>query len=251
MYDGSFFDSIEDYAKSSAAVLYDLLRPLYSFESVVDIGCGNGVWLSVFQEKGVKTILGVDGSYVDQSQLRIPGESFHPHDLTKPFKLDKRFDLAISLEVGEHLPAERAASFVGDITALSDVVLFSAALPGQGGTYHINEQWPAYWARLFEQHGYIAFDCFRPKLWNRRDVAWYYAQNIVLYVRPTVLESGRLDAAHLGQKGIPLSLVHPLLYHFRTEDAGISSVLRRIPQLLQRALNKRLKGELLPLPKFE
>ncbi|WP_309714628.1 methyltransferase domain-containing protein [Armatimonas sp.] len=251
MYDSSFFDSIEGYAKTSALILHDMLKEIYSFDSVVDVGCGNGAWLSVFQEKGVKTIKGIDGSYVDQSQLRIPKECFHPHDLTQPVSLNQRFDLAISLEVGEHLPEARAVSFVADIVAFSDVVLFSAALPGQGGTYHINEQWPTYWAHLFAQHDYVAFDCFRPRLWNRKNIAWYYAQNIVLYVKREVAENGKLNATFLGAPGAPLSLIHPLLFHFRTVDPGIGPIVRSIPQLMNQALRKRLKGETTALPNFE
>ena len=64
-------------------------------------------------------------------------------DLAQPLQIDRRFDLALSLEVAEHLPPECGSEFVQTLTDLSSVILFSAAIPFQGGTDHLNEQWPS------------------------------------------------------------------------------------------------------------
>ena len=110
-----------------------LVLQLLPVRSVVDVGCGDGSWLVVFRKLGVKEILGIDGEYVDPGLLQIPQDCFQAFDLAKPFSLGRVFDLAVSLEVAEHLPAECAPGFVECLTRLAPSVLFSAAIPFQGG----------------------------------------------------------------------------------------------------------------------
>jgi SAM-dependent methyltransferase len=154
-----------------------MLLDLFPVSSVVDIGCGDGSWLFVFRKLGVEDILGLDGEYVDRNVLQIPQDRFQAVDLTKPFGLKRVFDLAISLEVAEHLPAESASSFVASLCGLAPAVLFSAAIPFQGGNHHINEQWPDKWAALFRQHGYFLVDCIRKRIWQNEAVEFWYAQS--------------------------------------------------------------------------
>ena len=134
-------------------------------DSVIDVGRGVGTWLDVARELGVKECLGVDGAYVEREALLIPDEAFLPLDLAGPGLPDAvaavrpgRFDLVMCLEVAEHLPGARAASLVEELCRLGDVILFSAAIPFQGGTGHVNEQWPEFWALHFRSHGYACFD---------------------------------------------------------------------------------------------
>jgi hypothetical protein len=89
-------------------------------------------------------------------------------------ELDRKYDLAICLEVAEHLPVSSAGTLVDSITRASDLILFSAAIPLQTGTHHINEQWQDYWAALFDQRGFVASDIVRPAIWGRPDVRWWY-----------------------------------------------------------------------------
>jgi hypothetical protein len=147
---------------------------------------------------------------VDRAALHIPPERFTARDLERPLDLGRTFDLVVSLEVAEHLPPESAATFVASLTGLGSLVLFSAAAPHQGGTHHVNEQWPAYWARLFEERGHVAVDCLRRRLWADERVEWWYAQNMVLYVERSHLEAlPRLRAEHRWAGGVPPALVHP------------------------------------------
>ena len=104
-------------------------------------------------------------------------------DLAQPLQIDRRFDLALSLEVAEHLPPECGSEFVQTLTDLSSVILFSAAIPFQGGTDHLNEQWPEYWADRFDARGYVPIDCIRRRIWRNEDVEWWYAQNLMFFVR--------------------------------------------------------------------
>jgi len=161
-------------------IILDWVQP----KRVVDVGCGDGTWLSVFREQGVIDVLGIDGDYVEPENLQIPVHQFMTWNLTQPVLLNQTFDLAVSLEVAEHLPEESAFGFVDTLVRLSDVVLFSAAIPHQGGTNHINEQWPDYWIALFEAQGYIAIDILRGRIWDNAEVQPWYAQNGVLCTTP-------------------------------------------------------------------
>ncbi|MEO1095012.1 MAG: methyltransferase domain-containing protein [Cyanobacteria bacterium J06638_28] len=213
IYETDFFEALRQGARQSAAIIVPLLMDWLHPSRVVDLGCGDGTWLSVFQAFGVKDIVGIDGHYVDPDILQIATEYFVPRDLSQPVALERVFDLAISLEVAEHLPAASASGFVASLVKLSDVVLFSAAIPHQGGQHHINEQWPSYWATLFQAHGYVAVDALREKIWEHPAVQPWYAQNCLLFVRGDRLT----DYPALVEKSdsltqSPRSLIHPAIY---------------------------------------
>lgn len=196
-------------SRESASVLVPYLMNEIAPSSVVDVGCGLGAWLAVFWEHGVHDVLGLDGHWVDRTALEIDAECFQIADLREPLALGRRFDLALCLEVGQLLDPSFARQLVRSLTALSDVVVFSAAIPGQGGLGHLNEQWPRYWADLFAERSYIATDPFRSRIWEESGVKWWFAQNIVCLVTPRALP--RLPAlnAHVCSNGNPPSLVHP------------------------------------------
>ncbi len=141
-------------SRRSAEAIVPLVLTLIKPQSVIDVGCGLGIWLSVFKEFGVKDVFGIDGDHVDRSMLQIPNERFTAFDLKKPIPINRQFDLVISLEVAEHLPEDCAKTFIHSLTGLGPVILFSAAIPFQGGTNHLNEQWPDYWANHFNDNGY-------------------------------------------------------------------------------------------------
>jgi len=149
-------------------------------KSVVDIGCGLGTWLKVFMDNNITDVLGIDGAYVDRKKLTIPENCFFPQDLTTPLVIKRKYDLAISLEVAEHLPDSISDSFVKSLTQASDVILFSAAIKNQGGENHINEQWYEYWQLKFANHGYKFYDVVRGFYWWNPKVDWWYAQNIFI-----------------------------------------------------------------------
>jgi SAM-dependent methyltransferase len=148
--------------------------------SVVDVGCGIGTWLSVFKANGVRKVLGIDGEYVDRKQLHIPEQEFITADLENPFDLNEKFDLAICLEVAEHLRPDAAVIIVNTLCNLSDKILFSAALPKQGGQNHLNEQSFEYWKKLFNDKGYLWKDVFRERIWMNKNIDWWYRQNMFL-----------------------------------------------------------------------
>src|ERR1700736_76826 len=102
-YDRKFFSGNTVSSAKSAEIIVPLIIDLLDPKSVIDIGCGTGTWLSVFQARGVGDITGVDGEWVRQEMLLIPKPSFLARDLTLDLHIERKFDLALSLEVAEHL----------------------------------------------------------------------------------------------------------------------------------------------------
>jgi SAM-dependent methyltransferase len=149
---------LREETRSSAKVIVPLVMELIRPRSVVDVGCGTGIWLSVFEEHGIEDFLGIDGEWVSKKKLEIPEEHFVPFDLERAFYADRKIDLVVSLEVAEHLPRECAETLVDTLTRLGNVVLFSAAIPYQVGENHVNGQWPAYWMELFGNRRFVAID---------------------------------------------------------------------------------------------
>jgi SAM-dependent methyltransferase len=214
---------------------------------VLDVGCGTGDWLALFERAGVDDVFGVDGPHVPTSALRIPTARFAAHDLTAPLDLGRRFDLVICLEVAEHLPDTCADTFIDSLTHHGDLVLFSAAIPWQRGPHHVNEQWPSYWIKRFEERGYTCIDCVRPRVWNLRHVSYYYRQNLFFMGA----ESAFSRAPRLRQElehpwPGPTDIVHPDLWAIREPlgNRGIKELTREVgPALVQsarRAIKRRL-----------
>lgn len=198
-------------SEASARVIAPMVLRLVAARSVVDVGCGVGTWLAAFREAGVAAIEGIDGAHVPRELLRIPVEAFTAADLERPLPPGPRADLALCLEVAEHLAPERAEGLVNDLVNRADAVLFSAALPFQGGEGHVNENWLEYWAILFRRYGFSAADVIRPALWNDLRVCWWYRQNIVLFARNAAL--GRAPFTDrmpmVPSQPRPLSQIHP------------------------------------------
>lgn len=220
-YGRAFYDTIRAGVQESARVVVpmfiDKVRTVDtgSPRRVIDVGCGEGWWANEFAHYDAE-VIGVDGSYVDSSPL---GNRFIPHDLRTPLPahLSGRFDLAVCLEVAEHLPASRAWTFVTELCSLAPVILWSAAIPGQGGHGHVNEQWPAYWIELFDRHGYQASGALRWEIFDNPSVENWYAQNLLLFVRDPErhLHLSCWQDLFTGAAAVPFPVVHPTLYNAR------------------------------------
>jgi len=165
-YDKEFYgkNCYIDGLNGAKAILPIALEILPKINSAADFGCGTGIWLSVLKDLGVNDIMGFDGKWVEKEALKIPFENFTAVDLEQKVHLTKRYDLALSLEAAEHLSENSARTFVETLTRASDLVLFSAAIPYQGGINHVNEQWQNYWNNIFAEFGYIGIDCIRKKI---------------------------------------------------------------------------------------
>ena len=166
----------------SAQRIFGLCERFFEVNSVIDVGCGVGFLLAEFENRD-REICGVEGDWLEETAIKFSSDSLVRADLERPFSLDSTFDLCVSTEVAEHLEPARAEGFVADLTRLSDVVLFSAAIAGQGGTGHKNEQWQDYWVNLFEAQDYAFFDAFRPNLWTDPITMDWFKQNLMVFVK--------------------------------------------------------------------
>lgn len=245
MYNEKFFKGIRNSSYVSAKEIVPIILKIFKPKSVIDLGCATGAWLKVFTELGIEKIVGVDGSYVDYNELEIPKENFITHDLSKEFKYNKKFDLAISLEVAEHLPEASAEIFVKSLTNLSDIIVFSAAVPNQGGTHHINEQWPEFWIDIFKRNNFTVFDCIRKRIWNNKYISWYYAQNIFVYVRNNCINQYEELLSESNENKM-YSVIHPRFYLTSIENYSFGNLIKLIPRTFKfefkRIINKIKKS---------
>jgi len=235
-YNADFYNDQLSGSLCSAQIIVPLVIALLHPRSVVDVGCGVGTWLKAFAEAGVEEYMGLDGDYITADQLLIAPSHFMAADLEHPPRLDRTFDLAVCLEVGEHLPAKSAPNLVATLTATAPCVLFSAALPGQGGTHHVNERWPNYWQRLFAERGFVRLDPIRPQVWRNRSVEWWYKQNIYLYCRKSEIEknSALREEAILAAE-CPFELIHTdIINPFTTLRGMARKLLYGTPRSLGR-----------------
>jgi SAM-dependent methyltransferase len=245
LYSRRFYARREARVVASAQALVPRLVELLQPRSVLDVGCANGLWLAAFRDCGVPVVRGVDGPWVPRDRLRIAPADFRALDFGRcalPYSLaqqDGRFDLVMSLELLEHLPAARADALVDAMCALSDTLLVSAAVPHQGGTGHVNEQWPDHWRERFAARGFVACDFIRLAHWHDERIAPWYRQNLIGYFRgsvpPTVREFALAQAARLVDE--PQPLCHPGVFSYKLGKlratlrnpvaAGINELKRR------------------------
>lgn len=180
----------EQTGHSAAAVMRHLLS-IFDVTSTVEIGCGNAHWTRAGLDLGVQQYLAADGDWNDLRDLLVDQDRFVAIDLAHPLALSRRFDLAICLEVAEHVGEEHAETIVDSLVRASDVILFGAAVPFQGGSGHINEQWASWWRERFSREGFVPFDLVRPKFWADRSIHYWYRQNPFVYVKRCNAEATR------------------------------------------------------------
>jgi len=183
---------LTDY-QSVALAIFEIYQP----KTLVDFGCGPGYLSREFAKLGVK-VTAVDGfSNPDFANLSV---EFYRLDLNDPIAINellinRKFDLALSLEVAEHLQPEASPNLISWLTKLAPVVVFSAAVPSQGGLGHINLRQRDYWHSLFTRHEFLAADRIRERLRAIPSVASWYRYNILDYVHCNHPQSPKVDEA--------------------------------------------------------
>jgi SAM-dependent methyltransferase len=241
-YDAGFFEHVSETSLPSARVIVPLVCELAPVCSVLDVGCGTGAWLSVFRDRGISDLTGVDGGFAPPESLLIDPGALVKRDLTAPFSLDRSFDLVMSLEVGEHLPESSSGDFVSSICAHGDLVLFSAAVPGQAGTNHVNLHWPSWWAKHFGDHGLLPFDVIRPQIWYDESVALWYRNNVIVFAG----EGHREGLSEIERElRRPIDVIHPTRWEWKLGEQrmplGLGEMVRDAPSALARSLGHRLR----------
>lgn len=214
-------------ARLAANFVIDTLSAVLNVKSVLDVGCGVGTWLRVFQERLACDVRGMEGEWLNTDLLEIESSLVTKCDVSKSFRLGRKFDLVLSIEVAEHLAESSAKSFVEALVSHSDAVVFSAAIPGQGGTGHLNEQFADYWIGLFREFEYVPLDLFRWQIWNEEKIPFWLKQNLLFFTTKK-LSTNFISAGLLGS---PLSVVHPHLYSARLQN--FRQLRAKYEQLLQ------------------
>lgn len=224
------------------SIIVPKLIELFAPKSVVDFGCGIGTFLNIFIREGVTDVLGLDGAWVNRTLLNecIPENKFKAVNLETPISLNRKYDLAISLEVAEHLDESKSSVMVENLVHASDLIVFSAAIPYQGGQNHINEQWPTYWLELFSQHGYTMHDILRPLFWNNEDIFFWYKQNMFVLVKEGSIAESVVKKALESSPNTIYSIVHPDLY--QTKNMEIADAQKQIIKY-EEELKKITSGE--------
>jgi SAM-dependent methyltransferase len=255
IYSIDFFQSIQYGSNKSAAIMVPFLVKLLQPKRVIDFGCGDGTWLKQFLNSGADSVLGIDGTLLPFSSYQIPREFISTQDLNKPFEIKEHYDLALCLEVAEHLLPETSDLLINELTKFADIILFGAAIPGQGGNNHINEQWPEYWIEKFSQRGYSVFDIIRSFVWKNPEVEWWYSQNTFLYVsNDWLIANPEINEKLLSEnKSTIFSIVHPSCFHehirykesqikrLQGDDWPLSKVINRLPFIIYNSFLSRLK----------
>jgi len=245
VYDDTSVEADTEDSLESAQVVVPIVLDLVNPKSVIDFGCGHGAWLKAFQENGIKVIQGLDGLWVDHSKLLIDKTGFRTVDLSQPCEIEGKWDLAVCVEVAEHLPEKASRPLIQSLTAAAPLVLFSAAIPGQTGTCHINEQWPSYWKSLFAKRGFRRLDPIRPRVWQDNRVQWWYRQNIFLYAsNDAIAKSTVLQAEYRRSCNSQFELIHENILTDAlarsSHYTSLTALLGELPRAAWRAISRRL-----------
>ncbi|MBT4277628.1 class I SAM-dependent methyltransferase [Candidatus Falkowbacteria bacterium] len=183
IYDNQFFKNTIKFEADSAKAATDILIKYFKPKNVIDVGCGAGIYLREFMNQGVE-VLGYDGSPAALKESLI-GDKLKLHDLSKPLKLNRKFDLCLCFEVAEHIENKYSEILVKTLINLSDDIVFTAATPGQGpeSIGHINEQPHKFWINLFKEKGFS----FNKKLtetikkeMEAKKVVWWITKNLMI-----------------------------------------------------------------------
>lgn len=219
-YSADFYSNMRSVSASSYAFLANWIFNYCSPKSAIDWGAGSGELLMDLHTNHQVQVKALEGDWVREIPTNLPKLHYEFRDLRFPLKLEEKFDIAICLEVAEHLEDEFAQTLIDGICSSSDLVFFSAAVPYQGGTNHVNEKWPIYWAKRFHKAGFVLSYDPREELWDNPEIADYYKQNLLIFERS---KSNR-------DMIIPRSLIHPSLWErkCRTHKLKTKYILARI-----------------------
>lgn len=234
--EGFFYAKRHALTLNAAETVFSIVSARFGCpRSVLDVGCGVGTWLYAAKANGATKLRGIEGTWIDEVRdLVVPRETIKAVNLEDEWSADLDFELSISLEVAEHLSPTAGSRLVKQLCDASPLVLFSAAVPGQGGNGHVNEQWPDYWQKEFANSGYRSIDCVRPVIWNKTDIPWWYRQNILIFVREDIARDyySTIASRHASDDLPVLGVLHPAVQ--RNSDR---SIFRRIARSIKQKLS--------------
>lgn len=235
---------------NSAREVVPLFLSYFKPNSVLDVGCGLGTWLKVFEENKCD-IFGIDGDYVKKEDLIIDKDKFKDCDLNLEFDLDLKFDLVTSLEVAEHLLPANAKIFVDSLCRHGDIILFSAAVPGQEGTLHYNEQYNRYWIDLFSHNNYVCIDFLRHEIWNNEKISWWYRQNILIFIKNEEIDNLIYEFIPKEKSKNINTYIHPELFAYKCFKAQKGDNLEKIINSPYKLLKYHIKRMMFKIKRVE
>lgn len=206
MYDDQYYIRHQLGSYQSAKAILSYLLTKLDIDSVMDFGCGMGTWCQVAHELGISDIIGIDIHPYNKDYMLLPMEIYHEINLQYFTSFHRKADLVISVEVGEHIDSSCSRTFIRNLCDHGDLVLFSAAIPFQQGTGHINEQKCSYWLEIFNSYGYLPLDCIRPRFWDAPDVEIWYKNNCILYVKKEEFDK---ISKKIKVDPFPIDIIHP------------------------------------------
>lgn len=186
LYPKVYFDEVVDkYAQEAAPIFVDMITREFAPKRVIDVGCGTGALLNALKNAGCECF-GLEYAEAALAICKSRGLNVQKFDIEKENVGEGlgQFDLVTSMEVGEHLPASKADRYIDLLTSLSSTVLYTAAIPGQGGGDHVNEQPHEYWIEKYQQRGF-QYDKERAERWRKetkeRGMPYFYSDNIMIF----------------------------------------------------------------------
>jgi SAM-dependent methyltransferase len=240
-YSDDFLKYVAQSSAYSAFAITSILSTQIKIESVLDVGCATGTWLRAWSQVGVKDLQGIDGEYVDRRMLEVPESMFTAVDLNDAFDIKRQFDLVQSLEVAEHIEELASESFAESLVRHAHrYILFSAAPPGQGGEYHINEQPYEFWRQKFERRGFVTIDAVRPAIADNKRISYWYRYNTLLFVkRDSLTEISEALQTKIVPATEKIDDISPLSFRLRKAIVG------RLPTAVQNEI-ANLKSKFFP-----
>ena len=192
IYNSDYYErTVEGPAVRSAGTIANSILNDFKATCVIDVGCGTGALLEALRDTGCE-VFGLEYSEAALKYCRARRLNVAKFDLERNVFNDNRtFDVAVSMEVAEHLPEKAADRYVDLLARLSQVIVFTAAPPGQGGVDHVNEQPSSYWITKFQQRGFEHAEEISQR-WRESwkaagDVEGWYHQNLMIFRRLRVI----------------------------------------------------------------
>lgn len=195
---------------------------------VVDIGCGTGTLLSLLREKSNLDIRGFDFLDTSSAHLEIPSEFYQQLDLrTQSPPIIQNVELVVCIEVLEHLPDVACANLLDWICQTSSLCIFSAGVPFQPGTGHINLKPQSFWVNEFRARGFVLRDPFRKMFWAQPDIPFWFKQNLFLFGEERRVKK-LFGEDFLAE--FPVDILHPDMLKLYADPSKIT--LRRLKKIV-------------------
>lgn len=231
------YEAVREGAIRSARTCLPMIAETHGVPSgLLDVGCGEGHWMRTAVELwqprlstvgGLDLVENIDDGFpftaawdAERGDLLPMRQGPHLTETREiegeiyPASTDYRWPMVLCLEVAEHLSPTAGDHLIAELCRVSERVVFSAAIPGQGGDGHVNEQWPAYWGERFNAHGFFLSDPWRlfGDFWEDERIEPWYRQNLLMAQPATLFGDGRVSAPLVGIRTQPRSLVHPVTW---------------------------------------